>query len=154
MRWALRILGALNVFASALSLSYFAWGIKIHLGKWPGGPDRQEWIVFLSISALSVSLVLYLAYLGLRLIKRDFNALKLVSLVFISEIAICFVAFVVTWIETPAWIRKDIVWFWGIAMSPLEFQVFCGYALIGLAAAVVLILVGRKSSGSIATQLG
>lgn len=151
MRWALRILGALNILASILSLSYFAWLIEIHLGHWPGDPDRREWIVFLALSAVSVSLVVYQAYLGVRLIKRDMNALGLASLVFVLEIALCFV---VTWIQPHAGTRSNIVWFWGIAMSPLQFQVFCGYALVGLIAAVVLILIGRKSSSGIATQLG
>lgn len=93
MRWALRILGSLNIIASVLSLSYFAWLIEIHLGHWPGDPNRREWIVFLGISAVSVSLVVYLAYLGVRLIQRDLNALGLASLVFVLEIALCFVDF-------------------------------------------------------------
>ena len=36
MRWAMRIFGGLNMIASILSLYYFAWGIEIHLRKWPG----------------------------------------------------------------------------------------------------------------------
>ena len=149
MRWAMRIYSALNIIASIFSLCYFAWGIEIHLGKWPGNPTRYEWAVFLAISALSTSLVLYLGYLGVRLIMRDFKALKMVSLVFVSEIAICFVDFVVTWIATPIPTPKVIL-FWGIAVFPLEAQVYTGYAFIGLAAAIVLMLVGRRSSSAIA----
>jgi hypothetical protein len=106
MRSAMPIFGGLNIIVSILSLYYFAWGIEIHLGKWPGDPIRQEWTVFLAVSVLSTSLVLYLAYLGIRLIKRDFKALKLVTLVFVSEITVCYVDFAVTWIATPTSIRK------------------------------------------------
>ena len=154
MRWAMRIFGGLNIIASIFSLCYFAWGIQVHLGKWPGDPNRQEWIVFLAISALSTFLVLYLAYLGVRLIIRDFKALRLVSLVFVLEIAICFMDFVVAWISNPTWIRKDIVWFWGIAIFPLQSQVFLGYAFIGLTAAIVLMIVERRSSSAIAIRVG
>ena len=106
MRWAMRIFGGSNVVASLFGLYYFAWGIQIHLGKWPGNPNRQEWIVFLAISALSTSLVLYLAYLGVRLINRDFKVLRQVCFVFVSEIAICFVDFIVTCIRP----RFEKVW--------------------------------------------
>jgi hypothetical protein len=150
MRWAMRIFGGSNVVASLFGLCYFAWGIQIHLGKWPGNPNRQEWIVFLAISALSTSLVLYLAYLGVRLIKRDFKVLRQVCFVFVSEIAICFVDFIVTWMVHPTSIRKDVEWFWGIALFPVQPQVYFGYAFIGLTAAIVWMFVGRRSTSAIA----
>jgi len=150
VRWAMRIFGGSNVVASLFGLYYFAWGIQIHLGKWPGNPNRQEWIVFLAISALSTSLVLYLAYLGVRLINRDFKVLRQVCFVFVSEIAICFVDFIVTWMVHPTSIRKGVEWFWGIALFPFEPQVYFGYAFIGLTAAIVLMFVGRRSTSAIA----
>jgi hypothetical protein len=150
----MRFFGGLNIVASLFGLYYFAWGIQIHLGKWPGNPNRQEWIVFLAISALSTSLVLYLAYLGVRLIKLDFKVLRQVCFVLMSEIAICFVDFVVTWIVHPTSIRKDVEWFWGIAIFPIQPLVYSGFAFIGLTAAIVLIFVGRRSSSNIAARVG
>ena len=93
MRWAMRILGGLNVVVCFFSLLYFAWGIQIHLGNWPGNPNYEEWAVFLVISAVSTFLVLYLAYLGLRLIGGDRQGtLESVLRFFISEMAIWFLA--------------------------------------------------------------
>lgn len=143
MRWAMRIFGALNIIASIFGLRYFAWGIEIHLGKWPGNPTRYEWVVFLAISAISTFLVLYLAYLGVRLIKPDYKALRQVGFVFASEIAVCFVSFLFTWVVTPIPV-PNVIWFWGIAVFPLEPQVYSGYAFIGLFAAIALILAGRR----------
>jgi succinate dehydrogenase hydrophobic anchor subunit len=150
MRWAMRILGGLNIVSSLFGLYYFAWGIEIHLGKWPGNPTRWEWNVFLAISALSTFLVLYLAYLGVRLIKLDYSALGHVRLAFELEISICLLDFFLTWIATPSWIRGNVIWFWGIATFPLEPQVLSGYELIGLAATFVMILARRRSSHALA----
>ena len=141
----MRILGALNIVVSIICLCYFAWGVEIHLGKWPGDPSLKEWAVFFAICAFCTFLVLYLAYLGVRLIKQDRRALWPVSFVFTLEIIVCFVSFLVTWVVTPVPIPK-VIWFWGIAVSALEPQVYFGYAFIGLAASNALIIAGRRSS--------
>lgn len=145
VRWAMRILGALNVVVSIICLCYFAWGIAIHLGKWPGDPTPKQWAVFFAISAFCMLLVLYLAYLGVRLIKQDGRALWPVSFVFTSEIIVCFVSFLVTWVVTPVPV-PNVIWFWGIAVSALEPQVYFGYAFMGLAASIGLIMAERRSS--------
>ncbi len=146
MRWTMRVFGTLNILLTVFSLYYFAWGIEIHLGRWPGNPNSLEWAVFFTLSSLSTSLVIYLAFLGVRLIRGDYKALWKVCCVFVSEIAICFVDFVISWIAKPTWIRKDVDWFWGIALFPLDPQVLFGYAFFGTGAAIVLILVARRSS--------
>jgi hypothetical protein len=147
MRWAMRIFGVLNICASVFSLWYFGWIIDIHLGNWPGNPTRYDWAVFLALSALSTFLTLYLAYLGVRLIKRDYKALLLVIVVFTSEIVVCLVSFLLTWIVAP--ISSKVKWFLDMAVSPLEPQVWFGYAFIGLIAASAVIIVRRRSSVTI-----
>jgi hypothetical protein len=38
-----------------------------------------------------------------------------------------------------------VLWFWSIALFPLDPQVFFGYAFFGIFVSVVLILFGRRS---------
>jgi succinate dehydrogenase hydrophobic anchor subunit len=150
MRCALRIFGVLNIVATLFGLYYFAWGIRIHLGRWPGNPDQKEWAAFLAISAISTTLVLYSAWLGVRLIKQDRNALKQVILVFAIEIALVIGCFFATWMMRPISIPEDVLWFWSIALFPLDPQVLFGYAFFGIFVSAVLILFGRRSPNPLA----
>lgn len=145
MRWAMRIFGGLNILASLFSLLYLAWGVEIHLGKWPGNPTGGEWAVFLILCAVSTFLVLYLAYLGVRMFRGESGALKRAIPVFALEIAIVFADFIVTWLIQPKSIPDDILWFWSIAIFPLDPQVYFGYVFFGIVAAFVLLVAGRKS---------
>ncbi|HEY2472778.1 MAG TPA: hypothetical protein VGI45_33645 [Terracidiphilus sp.] len=144
MRAAMRALGFCNVLTSFCSLYYFVWGIQIHVGRWPGNPNQQQWNVFYAITALSTALVFYLAYLGVRLIRLETAALWQVATVFAVEIAVVLTDFVLTWIATPVSIGKDALWFWGIAIFALDPQVFYGYAPLGLCAALWMAVAAKR----------
>ena len=152
MRAAMRALGFCNLLTSFCSLYYFVWGIQIHLGRWPGNPDKQQWNVFYVISAVSTALVLYLAYLGVRLLRAEVAALWQVACVFALEIALVFGNFVLTWIATPISLGKNVMWFWGIALFSLDPQVFYGYAPLGLCAALWMAFAARNSAEQESTR--
>jgi hypothetical protein len=143
MRSAIRIFGALNVLAALFSLLYFAWGIEIHWGKWPGAPDPADWAIFLVIGSVCTSTVLYLAVLGVRLIRGDHGALRRVIPTFLAEIIIFLGA-----VAAPAFTsgRNKLIWFWLVATFPVQPQVLFGYAFVGTLAAVVLIFWDRNAS--------
>ena len=147
MRAAMRALGFCNLLTSFCSLYYFVWGIQVHLGRWPGNPNQQQWNVFYAISGLSTALVLYLSFLGIRLLRLETAALWQIACVFAVEIAMVLTGFVLTWIATPVSIGKDAMWFWGIALFPLDSQVFYGYAPLGFCATVWMAFAARSSAG-------
>src|SRR5438552_301994 len=97
MRWAMRVLGGLNVSACLLCLYYFFWQIKIYWGKWPGNPTHFDWAVFFVLNFISTFLVLYLAYLGVRLIRGKFDALRSVCFVCLFDIAFVVAHNLATW---------------------------------------------------------
>jgi hypothetical protein len=154
MRWAMRILGGLNILACLLCLYYFFWQIEIHWGKWPGNPSGLEWAVFFVLVAVSTFLVLYLAYLGVRLIRGHYEALRRVCFVCIIDIVLVYGHTLATWnvMENPKPAIR--IGLWGIAISPLEPEVLFGYVFVALASALILILIGRKTHGVPATQVG
>ena len=153
MRAAMRVLGFCNLLTSSCGLYYFLGAIQVHLGRWPGNPNQQQWNVFYVISALSTAMVLYLAYLGLRLLRLETAALWQVACIFALEIALVLANFVFTRIATPASIGKNLMWFWGIALFPLDSQVFYGYAPLGFCAAVWMAFAARSSAGQGATAV-
>lgn len=145
MRAAMRALGSCNLLTSSCGLYYFLDAIHSHLGRWPGNPNHQQWNVFYVIGALSTAMVIYLAYLGLRLLRLETAALWQVACLFALEIALVLANFVFTWIATPASIGKNLMWFWGIALFPLDSQVFYGYAPLGLCAALWMAFAAKNS---------
>ena len=145
MRWAIRIFGGLNILPGLLGMYYFAYLIEIHWRKWPGNPSAVDWAVFVALSSVTTFLVLYLGYLGVRLIRVDSAALRQVCLVFLLGIIYFFADVCVNWIIFPLWKSSTItVGFWGIAAGPLVPQIITGYPLIGFVAAIALILFQRR----------
>ena len=147
MRWAMRIFGALNIIASLLSLYYLYWMIRMHLGRWPGNPTLRDWMVFDAIATVSTLMVVAVAYLGVRLIRGNPHAIWQIGIAFFAEIAYEWADIYFTWVVTPFSKQIIAVGFWGIAGSACETQVLSGYAVFGLAAALVLL--SFKCGGSL-----
>ena len=145
MRAAMRALGFCNLLISFCSLYYFVWGIQVHLGRWPGNPNQQQWNVFYVISALSTAIVLYLAYLGVRLLRLETAALWQVACIFALETTAVLTDFVLTWIVTPVSLGRNVMSFWGIALFPLDSQVLYGYAPLGSCAALWMAFAAKDS---------
>ena len=141
MRRAMRIFGALNIVASLLSLYYFYDMIQMHLGRWPGNPTHQDWIAFYAIGSMSTLMVLCVACLGVMLIRGYPHATWQAALLFLIEILWEWTDVYTTWLNVPDSKRTIAVAFWGIADSATEAQVLSGYAVLGLVAALVLLMV-------------
>ena len=145
MSWALRIFGGLNILPGIAGMYYFAVMIEMHWGKWPGNPTPLDWAIFVALSSASALLILYLGYLGVRLLVRpDAAALRQVCLVFVLEIGYFWADTFVTWNLMPLSRVHISVGFWGIAMDPLAPQVIIGYPVIGLIVAISLIFLQRR----------
>ena len=142
--WPMRVLGALNILFVALGAFYSGGMIQMHWNKWPGSPSHLHWAVFMFLDAISISMILYLGYLGVRLIKKDARALWHLCLLFVAEIAYFAVVVYVTWFLMPASMSAIAVDFWGMAQDPLVPQVVTGYPLVGLVIAFVMLLIRRS----------
>jgi hypothetical protein len=90
-------------------------------------------------------MVLYLAYLGIRLIRKDARALLQLCLLFTAEILYICVLVDVTWIRMPISMSNIAVGFWGMADAPLVPQLLTGYPLIGAVITLIMLIVRRKS---------
>ena len=147
--WTMRILGALNILFVTIGAYYSVVMIHLHWNRWPGNPSHYEWKIFVFLYAISVLMVLYLAYLGVRLIKKDAKALLKLSLLFLAEMLYFFVHTYSTWNVTPASMSMTVaVSFLGMALDPLAPQIVTGYPLIGLVIALVLSLIRQRSEKS------
>ena len=134
---------------------YFAAMVEMHWGRWPGNPSPLDWAVFVALSSTSAFFVLYLGYLGARLlIKEDAAALRLVCVVFVLEIGYFWADTLVTWNLGMIFRPHISVGLWGIAMDPLAPQVITGYPVIGLIVAISLIFLKRRFASPSHTASG
>jgi hypothetical protein len=140
----MRILGGLNVLAALLGIWYAATMIQMHWGRWPGNPNHSQWAVFLGLSAISFFLIVYLAYLGVKLIRGDTKALWKVALILVVEMVYFFIQTTITWLILPESMSKIAVGFYGMAEDPIAPQIVTGYSLIGLIAAVTLWVIAQR----------
>jgi hypothetical protein len=138
--WPMRVLGALNILFVLLGAFYSAAMVQMSWKKWLGS-SFLDWIVFAILSAISVGMVLYLAHLGIRLIKKDVKALWHLCLLFVAEIAYFVVVFYVTWFVLPDSLSAIAAAFWGMAQNPIVPQIVTGYPLVGLVITLVILLI-------------
>jgi len=144
--WTMRVLGVLNILFVAFGAYLYYWILRMHWNRWPGNPSHNEWAVFVFLSTISISMVLYLGYLGVKLIKKDAKALLKLSLLFVAEMIYSLVLFNVTWMVRPASMSMTVaVSFLGMADVLLWPQLLTGYPLIGLVITLVLLLIRQRS---------
>jgi hypothetical protein len=142
--WPMRVLGALNISFVALGAFYAASMFHLSWKKWPGPPVYQDWVVFVVLNAISIYLILYLGYLGVRLIRKDAKALWQLCMFFVGEIAYFAAVVVITSYVLPASMSTVAVGFWGTALNPLVPQIVTGYPLVGLVITLVILLIRRS----------
>jgi hypothetical protein len=143
--WAMRILGALNILFAATGVWFSAVMIRMHWNRWPGSPSRLDWAKFAGLHAITILMIAYLAFLGIRLIMRDAKALWPLSLLFVAEIAYFLVFVSVTWVIMPMSMSKIAVGFLGKTLDPIAPQLVTGYPFVGLIIALVILMVRRRS---------
>ncbi len=142
--WPMRVLGGLNILFVALGAFYAASILHMHWKKWPISPAYQDWMIFAALSAISIFLLAYLGYLGIRLIRRDSAALWPLCTFFMGEIAYFAAVFYITSFALPASMSAVAVGFWAMGLNPLVPQVVTGYPLVGLVIALVILLIRRS----------
>jgi len=142
--WPMRVLGALNISFVALGAFYSASIMHMRWNKWPVSPAYQDWMIFAALSAMSIFLITYLGYLGIRLIRRDSRALWPLCTFFLGEIAYFVAVFYITSFALPESMTTVAAGFWGLGLNPLIPQIVTGYPLVGLVIALVILLIRRS----------
>jgi|HubBroStandDraft_2_1064218.scaffolds.fasta_scaffold705219_1 hypothetical protein len=142
--WPMRVLGALHISFVVLGAFYATSMFHMRWNKWPGSPVYQDWAVFLALSIISILLILYLGHLGIRLIKKDAEALWRSCLLFLGEIAFFAAVLYITSSLVPDSMTTVASGFWGMALNPLLPQFVTGYPLVGLVIAMVILLIRRN----------
>lgn len=148
LAWMMRILGAFNLLFIAFGAYYSVVMVQIHWNRWPGNPTPLDWLVLLCLYAVSILILLYLGYLGIRLIKKDESALWKLSLLFVTGMVYFYVFVTVTWVVMPTSTSKIAVGLWGRSQDPLAPQIITGYPLIGLIITLIILLMRRNSRQS------
>lgn len=146
--WPMRVLGALHISFVVLGAFYTASMLHMYWNKWPGSPAYQDWAVYAALSVISICLILYLGHLGVRLIRKDAEALWKSCMLFVGEIAYFAGVLYVTSSLVPDSMSAVATGFWGMALNPLLPQFVTGYPLVGLVLGVVLLLIRRSPPGS------
>jgi hypothetical protein len=97
-----------------------------------------------ALNAVSVAMILYLGFLGIRLMRGDASALFQLCLLFVVEIAYFGGIVYVTWFVLPDTMSDLAVNFWGMAQNPLVPQIVTGFPLVGLIISLVMLLIRRS----------
>ncbi len=139
--WPMRVLGALHILFVVLGAFYAASMLHMRWNKLPGSPVYQDWAVFVALNVISIYLILYLGHLGIRLIKKDAEALWKSCMLFLGEIAYFAAVLYLTSSMVPDSMSTVAVGFWGMALNPLLPQFLTGYPLVGLVIAMAILLV-------------
>jgi hypothetical protein len=142
--WPMRVLGALNISFTALGAFYAASMFHMSWKKWPGPPVYQDWVIFVVLNAISIYLILYLGYLGVRLIRKDAKVLWQLCMFFVGEIAYFVAVVYITSFVLPASMSTVAVGFWAAALNPLVPQIVTGFPLVGLVISMVILLIRRS----------
>jgi hypothetical protein len=146
----MRAIGAANIVFCATGLAYFSWSLSLHWNRWPGSPSMVEWAEFFGIAVVSLFLISYSAYLGVRLFKNDMSVIPRVNVLFVVEIIYLIFFVGLSWFLVPGNDPKRmgiVVVFWGIAEGPLVPQLAMGYPFIALIVMLLLHRHNRRTMG-------
>jgi succinate dehydrogenase hydrophobic anchor subunit len=138
-KWAMRILGALNVLFGFYGLWFFVTCLNGHFKKAQVVYNTRDWIVFCSLSFCTVLMVSSLAYLGVRLIIGSKTSLRLMASIFAAEILYFFADAVNVVPLNPSLATHVPISYWAVAASPIAPQIITGYPLLGIVLCVVLL---------------
>jgi|SRR5208282_435897 len=143
MKWAMRILGLLNVFFGIVGIWYYIIDLSWHFLKWQAAYGIRDWAVFSLLSLCTLLLVCLLGYFGIRLIAGDKTVLRFTIIVFVLEALYFFADVSVFWLILPASIADVAIGFWEHAWDLIAPQIVTLYPLFGIIVCTVLL---RKSN--------
>jgi hypothetical protein len=89
-QWTMRILGLLNVSFGLDGIWYFISRLTWHFHNVPAIYNIRDWAIFSLLSLCTVSMVSYLAYLGITLIIGNKVNLLLSVFIFAAELFVFF----------------------------------------------------------------
>ena len=138
-KWVMRILGALNVLFGLYGLWFFISLLALHFQRAPVALNIRDWTVFSLLSFCTVSMVSFLAYLGIRLIIGSKTNLRLMMFIFAAEILYFVVNAVNVVPFSPSLATHLPISFWQLAVSPIGPQVVTGYPLVGIVVCIILL---------------
>lgn len=143
--WTMRIVGGLNVLFAALALWYLEEMIRMKWNRWPSSATGTDWVVFAVLLAISVYLVVHLAFYGIRLMKKNEAALLPCILLFAVESVGVYLSVVILWLVLPQSMNKIIFGLWWVALSPIHVEGLSGYSVLGFVVTLTLLLTRRKT---------
>jgi hypothetical protein len=138
----MRILGVLNVLFGLEGIWYFITRLTWHFQKAPAVYSTRDWAMFSLLSFCTLSMVILLAYLGIRLIIGNKTDLRIVVFLFAAEILYFFADATIFVLIHPSSVTHIEIGFWGLAASPIAPQIVTGYPLLGIIICVVFLLRG------------
>jgi len=144
-KFFMRLLGALNLVFVAFGVWYSIGmhSIRMKAGKWPPYPAVwADWVLHLAFLAFNVALVAWLTFLSIWLICANRKALLPTCIVFGIEISYFWADVAYFWGIAPRWVT-DRSWFWKEGIDLIVPQLVFGYAIVGLIASLVLLLITR-----------
>lgn len=140
----MRCMGILTVLYCVYGIAYYVRELAYEKGRWLGSPDSFDWVIFAALSVITLGATIYLAYLGMRLIRVDAAALGPMCLVFGAEIAYFLVTTFIFWNIMPPTNPGLTGGFFGIPEDPFVPQLVTGYTIICL---IVCLVLRRGRSG-------
>jgi hypothetical protein len=135
-------LGLLNALYCLAGILYFSAMISLHWQKWLSNVSRTDWVIFALLSMICLSLVSFIGYLGVRLMKKDETILKTLTVLFAAEIAYFIADVILFWRILPSSMDAITFGIWEVAEDAMVPQLLTGYPLIGIIVCFVLL---RKS---------
>jgi succinate dehydrogenase hydrophobic anchor subunit len=148
-KWAMRILGLLNVLFGIAGIWYYIADLTWHLQKWEAAYSVRDWFVFSALSLYILSLVCFLAYFGIRLILGNRSALRFTIIVFALETLYFFADVGIFWLILPASVAHAAIGFWERAWDLIAPQIITAYPVFGIIACSVLLRWGKYLTDSV-----
>ena len=144
-KWAMRILGILNLLGIAGSFWYLGGMLQMHWHRWPESANSVDWAIFWLLLAFNLYLSGHLAYCSIRMIRKDETAILPAFLLQAAQILFMIADVVVFWLILPHSMSKITFGLWSVALSGIDMQVYSGIAPIGLVALLILMLSRYRS---------
>lgn len=138
----IRCMGVITVLYCAYGLVFFVWELGGN-GRRLGSPNSADWVIFALLSAVSVGVTIYLAYLGIRMSRSGTAAIGRLCFLFGAEIVYFMVTTIIFWNIAPPTNPDLTGGFFGIPAAPFVPQLFTGFPII---CPLVCFFVQRKGS--------
>jgi hypothetical protein len=121
----------------------------MHWKRWPNLATGSDWLIFALLLAISVYLVVHLAYCGICLIRKDESALLPCLLLFAAETLGVLLSIWILWTMLPPSMGKVIFGLWEVALSPIDVEALPGFSTLGFVVTLTLLLTRGDAPGSV-----